>query len=67
VSIIRASTCRRSSARRPEKRAELPCPAAVDATVKKGVIVYHKALSDATGHFDFWKGRAFGGIETGMA
>jgi hypothetical protein len=28
---------------------------------KKGIIVYHKAFSDATGHFDLWNGTAFVG------
>ncbi|MER8459297.1 T6SS effector amidase Tae4 family protein [Mesorhizobium sp. M0522] len=28
---------------------------------KKGMLVYHKAFSDATGHFDLWKGTSFVG------
>jgi len=33
----------------------------VNVPVKKGIIVYHKAYSDATGHFDLWKGNGFVG------
>lgn len=33
----------------------------VDIPVKKGIIVYHAAFSDATGHFDLWNGVGFVG------
>ena len=33
----------------------------VQVPVEKGIIVYHKAFSDATGHFDLWTGTGFVG------
>ena len=33
----------------------------VKIPVRKGIIVYHKAFSNATGHFDLWNGTAFVG------
>jgi hypothetical protein len=33
----------------------------VKIPVKEGIIVYHKAFSDATGHFDLWKSTTFVG------
>ncbi|OCJ49795.1 hypothetical protein A6U94_13500 [Agrobacterium tumefaciens] len=33
----------------------------VDIPAKKGIIVYHAAFSDATGHFDLWNGSGFVG------
>jgi hypothetical protein len=33
----------------------------VDIPVRQGIIVYHAAFSDATGHFDLWTGTGFVG------